>query len=81
MQSEQIKQLISNGLKDAQVQVTGDGRHFEAVVISSQFAELNLLERQRKVYSTLGEHIRNGDIHALSIKAKTPDEWQQENKG
>jgi acid stress-induced BolA-like protein IbaG/YrbA len=56
------------------VQVTGDGRHFEALVISSRFAGLRPLQRHRLVYDALGEHMRE-DVHALSIKALTPTEF------
>lgn len=78
MQADDIKQLIESAIKEAIVEVSGDGRHFEALVISSLFENMSLLARQRTVYSTLGNNIHNGNIHALSIKAKTPGEWEQE---
>ncbi len=74
MQSEDIQKMIESNLPGSQVSVTGDGRHFEALVISSVFEGMSLIARQRKVYSTLGDNISNGNIHALSIKAKTPEE-------
>lgn len=80
MQPEDIKKMIENNLTNSEVIVSGDGRHFEAIVISSQFEGMSLLARQRCVYQTLGDHIHNGNIHALSIKAKTPTEWQLETK-
>ena len=73
MEPEEIKQLIMSKLPDSVITVQGDGRHFEALVISTAFEGLNLLQRQRLVYSALGVNITNGKIHALSIKAKTPN--------
>lgn len=77
MDTEDIRNLIKSKLTDSEVIVTGDGRHFEAVVISPEFTGMNKLARQRYVYETLGDNILSGKIHALSIKAKTPEEWQQ----
>lgn len=77
MDSVDIQNLIKSNLSDSEVIVTGDGRHFEAIVISQCFEGMSKLERQRYVYATLGDNIQNGNIHALSIKANTPQEWQQ----
>lgn len=74
MQPDEIKKMIESNIPDSQVSVTGDGRHFEALVIASIFEGMALLARQRLVYSALGNNIHNGNIHALSIKAKTPSE-------
>lgn len=74
MHPDEIKKMIESNIPDSEVVVTGDGRHFEATVISSLFEGMSLLARQRHVYSTLGDNIHNGNIHALSIKAKTPSD-------
>ena len=79
MQPDEIKKLIASNLPDSVVTVTGDGRHFEAIVISESFSGKSPLARQRAVYQTLGDNINNGNIHALTIKARTPDEWKKEN--
>ncbi|MBT5891776.1 MAG: BolA/IbaG family iron-sulfur metabolism protein [Chromatiales bacterium] len=74
MTPQQVEQLIQTGLPDAQVSVMSeDDTHFEAMVISSQFAGKRPLQRHQMVYQTLGE-LMGGEIHALSIQAKTPDE-------
>ncbi|MED5407610.1 MAG: BolA family protein [Pseudomonadota bacterium] len=49
------------------------GGHFEVVVVTRDFSGLNMLARHRLVYDALGEAMHN-EIHALSIKAYTPDE-------
>jgi BolA family transcriptional regulator, general stress-responsive regulator len=49
------------------------GGHFAAVVVSERFRGLSTLERHRLVYRAL-EDMMPGQIHALSIRALTPDE-------
>lgn len=51
-----------------------DGRgHFKVIVVSEAFAGKAPLARHRAVYAALGEMMET-DIHALSIKALTPQE-------
>ena len=78
MQSEEIQAMIQRGLPDAEVQVTGDGRHFDAVVVSEVFTGKGLLEQHRLVYATLGDKM-GGDIHALTIRTYTYEQWAQAN--
>ena len=75
-----IKDLIEAGMQDTTALVDGDGRHFNAIVISPAFSGKNRVQKQQLVYATLGNRIADGSIHALSIKTFTPDEWQQHNK-
>lgn len=72
METEAIAQLIRAGLPGAEVQVTGDGEHFEAVVVSDAFEGLSLIKRERLVMETVREQVASGELHALSIKARTP---------
>ena len=78
MQSEEIQAMIQRGMPDAEVQVSGDGRHFDAVVISDQFVGKPLLVQHRLVYATLGDKM-GGDIHALTIRTYTREQWSQAN--
>ncbi len=78
MHAHDIKQLIENGLGHCTAIVEGDdGVHFTATVISPDFNGKNRIQKQQLVYATLGQRIHDGTIHALSIKAFTPDEWQR----
>ena len=76
MQSEDIQIMIERGLPGAEVQVSGDGRHFDAVVVTDAFAGKSLLEQHRMVYATLGEKM-GGDIHALTMRTFTRAQWEQ----
>jgi acid stress-induced BolA-like protein IbaG/YrbA len=78
MEIEAIEQLIRAGLPGAQVQVTGDGSHFEAVVVSAAFAGLTPIKKQRLVMDTVRPQIASGELHALSIKTLTPEEWGEQ---
>jgi acid stress-induced BolA-like protein IbaG/YrbA len=78
MQSEEIQAMIERGLPGAEVRVSGDGRHFDALVISEAFAGKSLLEQHRLVYATLGNRM-GGDIHALTMRTYTREQWTQAN--
>ena len=80
MQTETVAELIRAGMPQAQVNVTGDGSHFEAVVVSAAFAGKSLLQKQRLVMATVKDQIASGELHALSIKTYTPEEWAQQNR-
>lgn len=70
-----IRQCIEQGMQCDHVEVSGDGRHFEAVIVSEQFRGLSKVRQHQLVYGVLGERMRE-DIHALSMKTLTPDEWK-----
>jgi acid stress-induced BolA-like protein IbaG/YrbA len=53
----------------------GDGQHFEALVVSAEFVGKNRVQRQQRVYQTLKEKLATGELHALSFKTLTPEEW------
>lgn len=80
MENETVEELIKVGLPGCEVQVTGDGRHFEAVVISEAFAGKSLLQKQRLVMAAVKTQIESDELHALSIKTFTPEDWAAQEK-
>jgi acid stress-induced BolA-like protein IbaG/YrbA len=70
-----IKQYIEQGLECEHVEVQGDGRHFEAVIVSPLFRGKSKVKQHQLVYAALGGRMAE-DIHALSMKTLTPEEWQ-----
>lgn len=74
MEIERVKQLIEAGLPGASATVTGDGRHFEALVVSDAFEGKSLIQRHRMVMATVQQQVATDELHAISIKAKTPAE-------
>lgn len=72
---ESIQANIEQGMATEYLNVDGDGRHFEAVVVSEAFAGKSRIQRHQLVYQTLGDRMRE-EIHALSIKTYTLQEWE-----
>ena len=76
MDPVEITSLIEAGFDDAIVKVmSGDNTHFEALVVAKEFEGKRSIARHQLVYKCLGALVGN-EIHALSIRAMTPDEWQ-----
>lgn len=75
---EQVKSYISEGISCTHLAVEGDGQHFYATIVTEAFDGLRTLARQRAVYAVLGERMV-AEIHALSMKTYTPQEWAQLN--
>ena len=75
MEVDQISCLLKTGLEDADVHVEKSNGHFHITIVSKQFSGLRAVARQQLVYKILGEYIADGSIHAVIIKAHTPDEW------
>lgn len=78
MDSNDIKTKIEAGLPDATVQVHGDGRHFQAVIVSPAFAGKTPIQRHRMVYAILQEQIQSDVLHAISMRTLTPEQWASE---
>lgn len=74
VEASSIEQSIRAGLSVTHVEVKGDGAHFEAVIVSPNFAGLNRVRQHQLVYAALGDRMRE-EIHALSMKTFSPEEW------
>lgn len=77
MTSEELESIIRSGMPCEHLEVQGDGRHWFATIVSTAFAGQRLIQRHKQVYATLGGRIQNDEVHALSMKTYTPDEWAQ----
>ena len=75
MTADELQSLIAAGLPCDHLEVTGDGRHWAAVIVSPAFEGKRLIQRHQLVYGTLGHRIQNDEVHALSMKTHTPGEW------
>ncbi len=74
----QVEEMIKAALPDAQIQLqdlTGGGDHYQAVVVSSQFAGKSLVQRHQLVYDAVRQAMSTEEIHALSLKTYTPEQW------
>ena len=77
---EQIRGWIAESLACEHLQVDGDGHHFEAVIVSPAFRGKSRVQQHQLVYAALGGRMR-GEIHALSMKTYTPEDWRQAGGG
>ncbi len=71
-----MKSRINAAFPDAAVQVqdlTGTQDHYEVEVVCPTFATLSRIQRHRSVYAIFSD-VLGGDLHALSLKLRTPDE-------
>jgi len=73
-----VKSYIAAGLDCSHLEVEGDGQHFKAVIVSAAFAGKRPIQRHQIVYAALGDRMRE-EIHALSMKTLTPEEFQENN--
>lgn len=53
--------------------------HFKLLIVSEEFRGMKPLQRHRRVYDVLGDLMSR--IHALQIKAQTPEQWEASQEG
>lgn len=80
MENNEIQTVLMNALPLQEVHVTGDGSHFQIVAVGDIFADLSRVKKQQVIYAPLMEFLADNRIHALSIKAYTPHEWERDRK-
>eukprot|EP00472_Partenskyella_glossopodia_P007119 CAMPEP_0197523120 /NCGR_PEP_ID=MMETSP1318-20131121/8120_1 /TAXON_ID=552666 /ORGANISM="Partenskyella glossopodia, Strain RCC365" /LENGTH=111 /DNA_ID=CAMNT_0043075707 /DNA_START=24 /DNA_END=359 /DNA_ORIENTATION=+ len=85
----QIEKKLSEKLKPLHLEVINESfmhnvpknseTHFKVIVVSEQFNDVKHIQRHRIVNEVLSEEL-DGPVHALSIKAKTPAQWEKSQK-
>ena len=80
MDSAEIKELLDAALQLQEIHVKGEGSHFEVIAVGESFNGMSRVKKQQTIYGPLMEHISTNTIHALSIKAFTPEEWARDKK-
>jgi acid stress-induced BolA-like protein IbaG/YrbA len=76
MTADELKTIISSNLNCERIELEGDGQHWYATIVAAEFEGKRLIQRHKLVYATLGEKIQTNEVHALSMKTYTPQEWQ-----
>ena len=71
--AEDIKESIEQNLAESEVEISGDGRHFDAVIVCAGFAGKTRIQQHQMVYAALGDRMKD-DIHALSMRTMTPED-------
>ena len=75
MEDEEIINRILALYPDAIIEVDGQDCSFEIKVSSKMFNTMRPLQRQQSILSLFSNELQGGKLHALSVKAKTPEEW------
>ena len=74
---QQIKETIEVAVPNATVHIHDpDGEHFQAFVISADFAGMPLIKQHKLVMNALKERFAT-DVHALGLKTFTPEKWEK----
>ena len=76
MDAATVKTLLESHLEDCDVQVQGEGNHYDITAVGALFDGLRPVKKQQLVYAALSDHIADGSIHAVNIRTFTPAEWQ-----
>ncbi len=80
LDSAQVQQILDQALSLQEIHVKGEGSHFEVMAIDPCFETMSRVKKQQFIYQPLMEYIQRNDIHAVSIKTFTPDEWARDKK-
>ena len=78
MISEELQNIITASLPCEYIELSGDGRHWYATIVSGEFEGKSLIKRHQRVYATLGGRMQTDEVHALSMKTFTPAEWAKQ---
>lgn len=76
----QVKKILDDALSLQEIHVKGEGSHYEVVAVDPTFVDMSRVKKQQLIYAPLMEYIQRNDIHAVSIKAYTPEEWARDKK-
>ncbi|GGD50167.1 BolA family protein [Lacimicrobium alkaliphilum] len=80
MQTDEIETLLRQALDLTELYVKGEGSHYQVIAVGEVFAGASRVRKQQLIYAPLSAQISDGSIHALTIKAFTPEQWQRERK-
>lgn len=79
LSAQQLEAYITQNLNCDYIKVLGDdGTHFEAVIVSPEFAGKSMVQQHQRVYAALGDRMK-AEIHALSMRTLTPEAWNKLN--
>ncbi len=80
MEISEIKQILESALDVDEIIVKGEGSHYQVIAVGTLFDGMSRVKKQQTIYDPLMDRIAANDIHALSIKTFTPEEWARDKK-
>jgi stress-induced morphogen len=79
----QLKQRLETLAPHTSVEVTdmtGTENHYQAVIVSPSFAGKMMLEQHRMVLGLVQAEVDSGEVHALTMKTYTPEQFNKISK-
>ncbi len=73
---ETIRSNLAQAFTDATIDVTVEGNRCLILIVSPEFDGMLRVRREQRVYACLKELLASGELHAVTIQAKTPVEAQ-----
>lgn len=80
MTPDQLKTRIQTLAPTTEVEVidlTGTQDHYQAIIISPAFQGKIMIEQHRMVMGILQKEIDSGEVHALTMKTFTPEQYKK----
>ena len=69
-----ITQFLKSKFPEADISYDGEDCNSKVLIVSKKFEGLNSLERHKLVLGALKDHFQSGELHALSLRTKSPSE-------
>ena len=77
MTVDDVKALLVAAIPDAEIMVEGEGSKYTVTVVTDRFAGMRPVAKQQLIYAPLNAHIATGEIHAVSMRTFTQEEWRK----
>ncbi len=78
MEVKDIEKLLNDALSLDELQVKFDGSQCSVVAVADMFADLSRVKRQQVIFAPLADAIKDGRIHAVTVKTFTKAQWQRD---
>ena len=75
MLTSEVEAIVQAAMPEAQIDVSGEECSFTLSIISAGFEGQNLMQRQKGVLALFEQQLKSGQLHALTIKAYTPEQF------
>ena len=69
-----ITQFLKSQFPEAEISLDGEDCSSKVLIVSEKFEGLNSLQRLKLVLGALKDHFKSGELHALSLRTKSPSE-------
>ncbi|AOA59378.1 BolA family iron metabolism protein IbaG [Acinetobacter larvae] len=77
MNSEQLTEILKAAFPEAEIAVSGQAGKFDLRIVDDRFETQRSVARQQAVYAPINAYIASGEVHAVTIRAMTKEEWRK----